>query len=170
LQVRTFAATDADLITAITMIYVEEAIGVSEAALAAGMPVVISFTVETDGRLPSGLPLGEAIKAVDEATAHYPAYYTVNCAHPTDFRHLLDGPQPCASRLGGVRANASTLSHTELEEAETLDGGDPHDLAQRYLELRALVPHLRVVGGCCGTDHRHIGAISRECRRSAPLR
>lgn len=168
-QARAFAGTDADLITAITMTYLEEAIGVTEAAHAAAMPVVISFTVETDGCLPSGQPLGAAIEAVDVATGRYPAYYMVNCAHPTHFRDLLDGSPAWSTRLGGVRANASTLSHAELDEAETLDSGDPIELAEHYLELRALVPHLRVLGGCCGTDHRHIDAISRKCRSSTAL-
>ena len=167
LQARAFAASDADLVTAITMTYVEEAIGVSEAARAAAMPVVIAFTVETDGRLPSGQPLGDAIDAVDASTRSYPAYYMVNCAHPTHFRHLFDGSPVWASRLGGVRANASTLSHAELDEAETLDSGDPVELARQYRELRILLPQLRVLGGCCGTDHRHIEAISLSCRPSA---
>jgi homocysteine S-methyltransferase len=167
LQARAFAASDADLVTAITMTYVEEAIGISEAARAAAMPVVISFTVETDGRLPSGQPLGDAIEAVDAATGRYPAYYMVNCAHPTHFRHVLEGSPSWASRLGGVRANASTLSHAELDEAETLDAGDPLELAEQYRELRALVPQLRVLGGCCGTDHRHVGAMSLSCRSGA---
>jgi S-methylmethionine-dependent homocysteine/selenocysteine methylase len=125
------------------------------------MPVVISFTVETDGRLPSGQPLGDAIAAVDSATGSYPAYYMVNCAHPSHFAHLLEGSPAWASRLGGVRANASRLSHAELDEAEELDTGDPVELATDYRRLRQLAPALRVLGGCCGTDHRHIDAISR---------
>jgi S-methylmethionine-dependent homocysteine/selenocysteine methylase len=163
LQARVFAASEADVITAITMTYAEEAIGVTEAARAAGMPVVISFTVETDGRLPSGQLLGDAIELVDAATGAYPAYYMVNCAHPTHFSHLFDGAPAWATRIGGVRANASKLSHAELDEAEELDTGDPQELAERYRELRAALPALRVLGGCCGTDHRHIGAISSAC-------
>jgi homocysteine S-methyltransferase len=163
LQARVFAASEADVITAITMTYAEEAIGVTEAARAAGMPVVISFTVETDGRLPSGQLLGDAIEQVDAATGAYPAYYMVNCAHPTHFSHLFDGAPAWATRIGGVRANASKLSHAELDEAEELDTGDPQELAERYRELRAALPALRVLGGCCGTDHRHIGAISSAC-------
>jgi S-methylmethionine-dependent homocysteine/selenocysteine methylase len=162
-QARAFAASAADMLTAITMTYVEEAIGVAEAARAAEIPVVISFTVETDGRLPSGQALGEAIDAVDGATGSYPAYYMINCAHPVHFRHVLDGSPAWTARLGGVRANASTLSHAELDEAETLDAGDPADLAERYREMRALVPSLRVLGGCCGTSHHHIDAIATAC-------
>ncbi len=163
-QARAFAATEADLITAITMTYAAEATGIAEAARAAGMPVVLSFTVETDGRLPSGQPLGEAIGTVDAATDSYPAYYMINCAHPTHFQHVLDGGPGWVSRLGGVRANASALSHAELDEAETLDSGDPVDLAERYRGLRAAAPSIRVLGGCCGTDARHIDAMSRLAR------
>ncbi len=162
-QTQTFAGTEADLLTAITMTYADEAIGLAEAARGAGMPVVISFTVETDGRLPSGQPLGEAIAAVDAATGSSPAYYMVNCAHPTHFDQVLAGPPAWAARLGGVRANASRLSHSELDEAEELDSGNPQELAQQYRDLRALVPTLTVLGGCCGTDHRHIDAISTAC-------
>jgi homocysteine S-methyltransferase len=163
LQARAFAAGEVDLITAVTMTYAAEAIGVTEAARAAGMPVVISFTVETDGSLPSGQQLGEAIQEVDAATGGYPAYYMVNCAHPTHFHHLFEGSPSWTARIGGVRANASTMSHEELDEAEELDSGDPADLAARYQELRAALPRLTVLGGCCGTDHRHIDAISAAC-------
>lgn len=166
-QVRTFAASGVDLVTAITMTYAEEAIGVATAAAAAEVPAVLSFTVETDGRLPSGQPLGEAIEQVDDATGASPAYYMVNCAHPTHFRHVLEGSPAWARRLGGVRANASTLSHEELDAAEDLDRGDPQELADRYVELRRLLPELRVLGGCCGTDHEHIAAISAACATTA---
>ncbi len=159
-QIGVFAQAGADLVTAITMTSIAEATGVAEAARAAGIPVVLSFTVETDGRLPSGEQLGEAIEAVDAATGSYPAYFMVNCAHPTHFAHLLEGAPAWAARLGGVRANASKLSHAELDEAEELDAGDPDELAADYLALRAAAPSIRVLGGCCGTDHRHIGAIS----------
>ncbi len=167
LQARAFADSGADLITAITMTYAEEAIGVVEAAHAVGLPVVISFTVETDGRLPSGQELGAAIEAVDAATGAYAAYFMINCAHPTHFRSVLESDAPWRRRIRGVRANASTLSHAELDEAEELDRGDPADLAERYRELRNLLPALTVLGGCCGTDHHHVGAISAACAVAA---
>jgi S-methylmethionine-dependent homocysteine/selenocysteine methylase len=156
-QIRSFAGTAADMVTAITMTYAEEAIGITQAALGHGMPVAISFTVETDGRLPSGQPLGEAIEQVDAATDFGPAYYMINCAHPTHFEHVL-ADEPWRERIRGLRANASTLSHAELDEAEELDSGDPGDLAKRYASLS--LPRLSVVGGCCGTDHRHVAAIA----------
>ncbi|HLT75915.1 MAG TPA: homocysteine S-methyltransferase family protein [Ferrovibrio sp.] len=159
LQVRVFAETDADLVTAITMNYVEEAIGIARAARARNMPVVISFTVETDGRLPTGQSLQEAIEETDAATDGAPLYYMINCAHPEHFRDLLRDRPEWARRLQGIRANASTKSHAELNESTELDAGDPEALARDYVELKELLPALRVVGGCCGTDHRHITAI-----------
>jgi S-methylmethionine-dependent homocysteine/selenocysteine methylase len=160
LQARAFAAAGADMITAVTMTYPDEAIGIAGAAGDAGLPVAISFTVETDGRLPGGQLLGEAIEAVDAATDHGPAYYMVNCAHPSHFEHALVGDEPWLTRIKGIRANASRLSHAELDAAEELDRGDEHELAAEYARLHSILPDLRVVGGCCGTDHRHIDAIS----------
>ncbi len=156
-QIGTFGDTAADLVTAITMTYAEEAIGVADAAAAAGMPAVISFTVETDGRLPSGQQLGEAIGQVDAATGSGPAYYMINCAHPTHFDGVLEGDW--VNRIQGLRANASIRSHAELDEAPDLDEGDPADLGARYAALRERLPRLNVLGGCCGTDHRHVAEI-----------
>jgi S-methylmethionine-dependent homocysteine/selenocysteine methylase len=167
-QAAVFAEAGADLITAITMTYPDEAIGVTEAARAAGMPVVISFTVETDGNLPTGQSLAAAIETVDQATGSYPLYYMINCAHPTHFAHTLDPEQPWVARIRGIRANASKMSHAELDEAESLDGGDPDELAKEYRTLRANhLPNLTVVGGCCGTNHHHISAISAEFSRAS---
>jgi S-methylmethionine-dependent homocysteine/selenocysteine methylase len=156
-QIATFADTGADMVTAITMTYAHEAIGLTRAAQAAGMPAAISFTVETDGRLPSEQPLGEAVAEVDAATGSGPAYYMINCAHPTHFEAQLDGDW--RERIRGLRANASTRSHAELDEAEDLDDGDPQDLGARYAALRERLPQLNVVGGCCGTDQRHLAEI-----------
>jgi S-methylmethionine-dependent homocysteine/selenocysteine methylase len=157
-QIRTFSETAADMVTAITMTYVEEAVGVTRAAGAAGMPVAISFTVETDGRLPSGQALGEAIQQVDDETERGPAYYMINCAHPTHFDGVVEGDGAWRGRIRGLRANASTMSHAELDEATELDDGDPGDLGARYAALAATLPNLNVVGGCCGTDLRHVRA------------
>jgi S-methylmethionine-dependent homocysteine/selenocysteine methylase len=127
------------------------------------MPVVISFTVETDGSLPTGQQLQDAIEAVDAATDAYAAYYMINCAHPTHFAAVLDEGAPWTQRIRGIRANASRLSHAELDEAEELDRGDPDELADHYRTLRQTNDQLTVLGGCCGTDHRHVAAISAAC-------
>jgi homocysteine S-methyltransferase len=162
-QVRTFADTDADLVTAFTLNYIEEAAGIVQAARAARIPVVISFTLETDGRLPTGESLPEAIQATDAETDGYAAYYMINCAHPTHFRHLFNDAGAWRDRIRGVRANASRRSHAELDESPDLDAGNPPELGAQYRELRALLPGLNVLGGCCGTDHRHVGAIASCC-------
>ena len=159
-QIGTFAETAADLVTAITMTYADEAVGIVRAARDAGLPVVISFTVETDGRLPSGQMLREAIEEVDARTDHAAAYFMVNCAHPSHFYDVLEPGTAWTDRIRGLRANASRLSHAELDEAEELDEGDPEELGNEYVALRQQLPRLSVLGGCCGTDHRHIEAIS----------
>lgn len=165
-QIRTFAETGADLVTAVTMTHSGEAIGIVRAAVEAGMPVVISFTTETDGRLPSGETLGEAVTRVDVETGASPAYYMVNCAHPD---HFVGSLQHGAwrERIRGVRANASRKSHAELDNSDVLDPGDPAELARDYRHLRRYLPNLSILGGCCGTDHRHIEEICSTCLEDA---
>ena len=162
-QARAFAEAGADMGCAITMNTVEEATGIAEAARTAGLPVAVSFTVETDGRLPGGASLREAIEAVDRATGAYPAYYMVNCAHPSHFAHVLEPGSAWTDRIRGVRANASRLSHAELNDSPTLDAGDPDELGRDYAALKRLLPQLSVLGGCCGTDHRHVERIAAAC-------
>lgn len=158
-QIETFAGTEADLVSAFTLNYVEEAIGITLAAQEFALPVVIAFTVETDGRLPSGQPLKRAIEEVDEATANGPVYYMINCAHPSHFSQVFNNEGEWLSRIHAIRANASRKSHAELDESTELDRGNPIELAEQYKELQDLLPELNVVGGCCGTDHHHIAAI-----------
>jgi S-methylmethionine-dependent homocysteine/selenocysteine methylase len=164
-QIATFAESEADLVSAITMTSAAEAIGFARAARAAGMPAVVSFTVETDGRLPTGQPLGDAIEETERATGGSPAYYMINCAHPAHFAGSLAGG-PWARRIRGLRANASRRSHAELDEAPDLDDGDPIELGRDYADLRARLPWINVLGGCCGTDHRHVEAIFERCREA----
>lgn len=158
-QLRVFADSAADHVAAITMTYANEATGVVQAARALHVPVVISFTLETDGRLPSGQGLGDAIREVDAATDGGAAYFMINCAHPTHFEAALDD-DVIRERVRGLRANASTMSHAELDVAEELDDGDPADLGARSAALLAALPNLSVVGGCCGTDIRHVTAMA----------
>jgi S-methylmethionine-dependent homocysteine/selenocysteine methylase len=158
-QIATFADTAADMIGAYTLPYAAEGVGIVRAAAAAEMPVTIAFTVETDGRLPSGQPLGEAIEAVDAETGAAALYFMVNCAHPTHFAAAVESGGPWLDRLGGVRANASRKSHEELDESTELDPGDPEELGRLYAELKPHLASVRVLGGCCGTDSRHIARI-----------
>lgn len=163
LQARAFADAGADFISAFTMTNTSEAIGIVRAAEAVGLPVVISFTLETDGLLPTGQSLAAAIAEVDAATVSRPAYYMINCAHPTHFAPTLGELGSIGSRIRGIRANASRRSHQELNEAPDLDAGNPHELGAEYRELLARFPHINVLGGCCGTDHRHVAAIATSC-------
>ncbi|ACK81045.1 homocysteine S-methyltransferase family protein [Methylorubrum extorquens] len=162
-QIQAFRDTEADMVSAITMTSVEEAIGIAWAAQTAGMPVVISFTVETNGRLPSGQALGSAIEEADGTTGAYPAYYMINCAHPTHFKAVLVGNAPWLNRIRGLRANASAKSHAELDVASELDIGDPQELGLHYADLCARLRSLKILGGCCGTDRRHVAAICDAC-------
>ena len=162
-QIETFASSEVDMATAITMNYAEEAIGIASAAQRANLPVAISFTVETDGNLPTGQTLQSAIEQVDEATSGYPSYYMINCAHPTHFEHVLAEGGEWLNRLRGIRANASRKSHAELNESPDLDAGDPVELGNQYSLLKNRLPQLNVLGGCCGTDHRHLEQIAAAC-------
>jgi S-methylmethionine-dependent homocysteine/selenocysteine methylase len=162
-QVETFAATEADLVSAFTITSAAEATGVTRAAMAANMPVVISFTVETDGKLPTGQPLRDAISEVDAATGRAPVYYMINCAHPTHFEPVLETGETWVTRIRGIRANASRRSHAELDEAKDLDDGNPVELGRQYRRLRDRFGHINVLGGCCGTDHRHVEQICFAC-------
>ena len=162
-QVTSLTTAKADMICALTMTNEQEAIGVVRAAQANDIPVCIAFTVETDGNLPTGRTLKDAIETVDHATDNGPVYYMVNCAHPTHFSNVVSTGESWLNRIKGVRANASITSHAELDEAEELDDGNPHELGQQFNALKAVLPCLNVMGGCCGTDHRHIEAICNSC-------
>ncbi|RDJ20755.1 homocysteine methyltransferase [Bosea caraganae] len=162
-QISAFADSAADMVAAYTLSSVEEAIGIARAAKAHGMPCAISFTVETDGRLVSGRTLREAVEIVDDETGGAPLYYMINCAHPTHFEQALEAGESWTRRVHGIRANASTRSHAELDESEVLDEGDPADLGRRYASLRRSFPTMRILGGCCGTDHRHVAAVCEAC-------
>jgi S-methylmethionine-dependent homocysteine/selenocysteine methylase len=159
-QITTFADTEADMVAALTLNYPDEAIGIARAAKVVSMPVAISFTVETDGRLASGTTLRAAVEAVDAATAAYPSYYMVNCAHPSHFGQALVAGEPWVARVRGLRANASRLSHAEIDALPAPDPGDPEELGCEYATLKRRLPHLNVLGGCCGTDHRHLEHIA----------
>jgi homocysteine S-methyltransferase len=162
-QIRVFEDSAADMVTAITMNYVAEAVGIARAAERAEMPVAISFTVETDGRLPTGQTLRAAIEQVDAATLCYPSYYMINCAHPTHFEHVLTEREPWTQRIRGLRANASRKSHAELNQSPDLDIGDPAELGVQHAQLKSRLSQLNVMGGCCGADHRHIEQIAAAC-------
>jgi homocysteine S-methyltransferase len=159
-QVEVLAGSGVDLVTALTLTNVAEAIGFVRAAQQCAIPAVVSFTVETDGRLPSGMTLTDAIATVDKETGGAAAYFMINCAHPEHFTDVLDRQDPPLDRVRGVRANASRLSHAELDESTELDDGDPDEFGVQVAALHAGRPYISILGGCCGTDARHIAAIA----------
>ena len=159
-QISWLAKTDVDMVSALTFTQADEASGLVLAARNAGLPIVVSFTVETDGRLPTGQPLGEAIESVDHSTDGFASYFMVNCAHPDHFSHVISDT-PWARRIRGIRCNASRKSHAELDASPTLDAGDPVELCHQYVALKAKLPWLNVFGGCCGSDLRHVTQIAR---------
>ncbi|OLS23895.1 MAG: hypothetical protein HeimC3_22380 [Candidatus Heimdallarchaeota archaeon LC_3] len=163
-QIKTFSEADADMVSAVTITYSDEAIGITRAAMSVGIPVVISFTLETDGRLPSKETLKDAIEKVDEATNNGPVYYMINCAHPNHFKDVFSSNEPWVQRIRGIRANASTKSHSELDEADELDDGNPQELGDQYHKLRNVMTNVNVVGGCCGTDSRHVQAFCSQLK------
>ena len=165
-QIEALAAAGVDLVSAVTMTHPGEAIGIARAAGRAGLPHVLSFTVETDGHLPNGQPLQAALAEVEAATGGSALFYMVNCAHPVHFARDLDGPM--RARIGGIRANASRRSHAELDVATALDDGDPEEFGHFYATFGRFLPHLRLVGGCCGSDHRHVGAACGHLHGKGP--
>lgn len=166
-QIDVFADKGVDMVSAITMTNVPEAIGIVRGAAKRGLPVVVSYTVETNGRLPTGDTLAEAIERTDAATDNAPLYYMINCAHPDHFHDLTGSGEDWLRRLGGIRANASRLSHAELDAAETLDDGDPDEFGHLHLSIYDQMPNLRVIGGCCGTDDRHVRCVSQHIHRKS---
>ena len=168
-QMETFAAAGAELVTAYTMTHVDEAVGIVLAAREVGLPVSISFTIETDGRLPNGTTVADAINAVDAAAA--PDYFQINCAHPNHLRSALQVPGVWRERIEGLRGNASQLSHAELDGSTEVDDGDPEEFARDTCAVASALPSVRILGGCCGTDARHLAAIASALRAGpiAPL-
>lgn len=162
-QIGVLADAGVDRCSAITVTYPEEGSGVVRAAAAADLPVTIGFTVETDGRLPDGTSLADAIEQIDGATDGAADFFIVNCAHPTHIAEGLDG-SPALARLGGLRVNASALSHEELDAMEELDEGDPSQLGRDNAALRDALPSIQLLGGCCGTNHRHVAEVAAAWR------
>lgn len=163
-QLGWLAETDVDMVSGTTFTQSAEAAGFVMAAADLGLPAAISFTVETDGCLPTGQALGDAIREVDDSTAGAAAYFGVNCAHPDHFLGVLDGNADWASRIRALRCNASRQSHAELDACEVLDDGDPRELADQYGQLLGRLPGVNVFGGCCGTDIRHVKQIAGRVR------
>lgn len=162
-QIRSFYESDTDFVSALTMANAPETLGIVLAAKEIDMPIAVSFTVETDGNLPTGMSIKEAIEIIEEKSDAYPIYYMINCAHPTHFAHILKESGKWKDRLMGIRANASKCSHEELDNATELDDGNPLEFGKEYQDILAHNPQIKIIGGCCGTDHRHVDEAAKAC-------
>lgn len=162
-QIQWFKQADVDVITAVTINYVEEAIGIVQAAKEANLPCVIAFTVETDGLLPDGNSLQQAIATVDRETDGGPVHYMINCAHPSHYLQPVLRGGDWLQRIGGLRSNASVMSHAELDNSTELDQGELNEFVSLHKLLKGRLPNLKVLGGCCGTDCSHIEGLANTC-------
>ena len=161
-QVAALAEAGADMISIMTVTSTDEAVAAVLLAREASLPVWVSFTVETDGKLLDGRTGERFINDVDDATDRYASYFGINCAHPTHFLDALRGlSKEARARIREVRVNASDKSHAELDESEELDRGDPKVLGGLHAKIRELLPRLCVVGGCCGTDEEHVREMAK---------
>ena len=163
IQIGTFVETDVDMVTAFTISYVEEALGIVKAAQSAKLPVAISFTLGTDGFLPAGPSLLDAIEQVDAASGGGPEYFMINCVHPIYFSEILSSGDLRLRRIQGLMPNASSKSHEELNEANELDEGNPTELAEQLRGIRKDMPWINILAGCCGTDSRLAKIICETC-------
>ena len=155
-----------DLVSALTFNNVPEAVGLSRAAARAGLPVSVSFTLDSTHRLRSGPSLREAIEAADAALgADRPDFYGVNCSHPYEFLPALE-PGDWVLRLRALRPNAAMMDKISLCSLGHLEEGDWHELGHLMGDLARRYPHLDVWGGCCGTWDKHLNEIARNVRRA----
>jgi S-methylmethionine-dependent homocysteine/selenocysteine methylase len=163
-QLATLREARVDLVSAMTFNSVPEAVGLSRAAAAAGLPLSLSFMVDASGTVLTGLTLQDAVEAVDaEAGDARPDFYGVNCSHPDEFEPALT-PGPWLERVRSLRPNASRADKQSLCTIGHLESGDPEELGRQVGALVRRLPHVDVVGGCCGTWDDHLRAMAEQLR------
>lgn len=164
-QVQLLAASGIDFLFGALLPTLPETLGLAQAMSETNLPYILSFTLRPDGTLPDGTPLSQAITIIDAETARPPLCYMSNCVHPTLVYRALTAPcnqnSPALTRFQGIQGNASAQDFTTLSRASDLLSSDPASFAQASLNLRTLAP-LRIFGGCCGTDGRHIRQLARR--------
>jgi S-methylmethionine-dependent homocysteine/selenocysteine methylase len=162
-QIRTLVEEGVEIISLMTVTNLNEAIAVIEVAKEMNIPVAVSFSLESDGKLLSGLSLENAIQTVDEATDGYTTYFGINCVHPTRILQPLENMDlEVRQRIGLIRGNASLKTHEELDNSDTLDRGHIPTFVSALKKVLVLLPGIKVVGGCCGTDEEHLTAIAQQ--------
>lgn len=169
-QAQALAAGGVDCLLAATLPHAGEARGLARAMAECEVPYMLSFVVRPDCTLLDGTPLGEAVAAIDAAAAPAPLCYLLNCVHPRVFEAALlseRGRSRCVrERVIGLQANASAKSPEELDGSPCLDSDPPEVLADAMLRLRRRFG-TKILGGCCGTDNRHIACIARRAKECA---
>jgi S-methylmethionine-dependent homocysteine/selenocysteine methylase len=141
---------------------IPESIGVIRAGVAAGLPVGVSLSLTTEGRLRSGPSLREAIEAIEEATDGAAAWFGTNCAHPVEFEPAFADAGSWFDRLRYIRPNAAKMDKIALCSLGHLEDGDPVELGGEMGEIARRFPRADILGGCCGTDERHLSEIAQN--------
>ena len=161
-QLHNLDGTAADMAVAATFNNIPEAIGVIRAAKGAGMPIGVSLTLTPEGRLRSGPTLREAVETVDEVTAGAAAWFGTNCSHPLEFEPAIADAGPWLDRLRYIRPNAAKMDKIALCSLGHLEDGDPEELGEQMGDVVRRLPRADIIGGCCGTDERHLSEIARK--------
>lgn len=161
-QVGRLASAGVDFLLASTIPASKEAAGMAAVMAECGLPYIISFIIRPSGKLLDGTPLVEAIAEIDVSVSPQPTAYMLNCVHPANARRTIAaGPNNSAqlkSRLIGLQGNASRMSPEELDGRVELDADPPERWARAMLSLHDDFD-MRILGGCCGTDNRHIARL-----------
>lgn len=166
-QLATLKRAGVDLVSAMTFNNTEEAIGVARAAAGLGLPLAISFTLDSTSRLKSGPTVRQAITTVDAATGDArPDFYGINCSHPHEFTPALE-PGDWMQRVRSFRPNAAMMEKQQLCQIGHLVDGDPQELGAQMGALARRYPHIDVWGGCCGTWDAHLDAIAMNVRAAS---
>jgi S-methylmethionine-dependent homocysteine/selenocysteine methylase len=164
-QAAMLAESEVDFILAATLPAVSEARGMAAALSDFKIPYILSFVIRPDGTILDGTPLHQAFDQIDAAIQHPPFFYLINCVHPSVFSHALKSEVVLSNsvlkRLWGLQANTSAKSPEELDGLSELDGSEPRSFARELLALYHTFG-IKIIGGCCGTDHHHIEAIAEE--------
>jgi len=165
-QLATLKAAKVDFACALTFNNTPEAIGVARAATTIGVPLTVSLTVNSNGRLKSGPTVAEAVKSIDaEAGKSAPAFYMLNCSHPVEFEPALT-EGAWLERLRGFRPNASKMEKIALCKLGHLEEGNPVELGRLMGDLARRIPHMDIWGGCCGTGETHLREIAKNVREA----
>lgn len=163
-QAHEFKDAGADCLFAGIMPALTEAVGMAQAMASTQLPYIISFMIRDNGMLLDGTPISEAIRVIDGSTCQKPLCYMANCVHPSILYRALASPKNSntheITRFAGIQANASPLTPEELDGSDEIAADAPEALAHSMSKLLEY-PQMKIFGGCCGTDQRHMDATAK---------